>query len=267
MGRIRIGGLLLHCEEHGSGRALLGIHGTGSSAVLWARAAPELARRGRLILYDRRGCGRSERPAEYRTTGVAEHADDAAALLHALDAVPAVVLGRSYGGEVALDLARRRPGMVDALVLLEPSMPRLSAPMRAWWDEVGGRIREAARRAGPAAAGESLCREVFGDDGWDALPAEIRKIFLDNGPAVLAEVNGDWTAPDAAALAHLTQPTLIISGEESPAAFRAADDALAAMMPHARRVVVGGGHLIDPAGPEVLAFLDDVLGREDPPGT
>ena len=97
----------LYYEEHGSGAPILCIHGAGSSALMWAEAVEKLARLGRVIAYDRRGCSRSERPEPYERTRVADHADDAAGLLDALDAAPAVVIGRSYGGTVAMDLALR----------------------------------------------------------------------------------------------------------------------------------------------------------------
>ena len=64
---------------HGSGAPVLCIHGAGSSALVWADAVEKLARVGRVIAYDRRGCSRSERPAPYERTSVGEHADDAAA--------------------------------------------------------------------------------------------------------------------------------------------------------------------------------------------
>ena len=81
-----------------------------------------------MIVYDRRGCARSERPEPYERTSVREHADDAAALLDALAAIPAIVIGRSYGGTVASDLALRYPDRVRALVLLEPDAPPELAP-------------------------------------------------------------------------------------------------------------------------------------------
>ena len=98
MPEARVNGIRLHYEEHGSGTPILCIHGGGSSALMWADAVKELARLGRVIAYDRRGCTRSERPEPYERTSVAEQADDAAALLDALTAWPAVVIGRSYGG-------------------------------------------------------------------------------------------------------------------------------------------------------------------------
>ena len=45
----RVNGVALYYEEHGGGQPILGIHGTGSSALLWQGAIPELSRRGRLI--------------------------------------------------------------------------------------------------------------------------------------------------------------------------------------------------------------------------
>jgi pimeloyl-ACP methyl ester carboxylesterase len=62
---------------------------------------------------------------------VSEHADDAAALLDALDAAPAVIIGRSYGGTVALDLAIRHPDKVRAIAVLEGDAPRELAPATA----------------------------------------------------------------------------------------------------------------------------------------
>src|ERR671923_619489 len=110
MPELQVNGVRLYYEAHGSGPPILCVHGAGSSALMWEAAVPRLARLGRVIAYDRRGCTRSQRPVPYDRTSVAEHADDAAALLVALAAAPAVVIGRSYGGAVATDLALRHPG-------------------------------------------------------------------------------------------------------------------------------------------------------------
>ena len=91
---IRVNGVSLYYEEHGEGDAILGVHGAGSSAVLWADGARELAKHGRTIVFDRRGHFRSERPEPY-ATNVHENADDAAALIEALGAAPAILMGPS----------------------------------------------------------------------------------------------------------------------------------------------------------------------------
>lgn len=255
-----VNGIRLHQEERGEGTPILGIHGCGGSAVFWERAMGELARLGRAISYDRRGNGRSERPAPYERVSVAQHADDAAALLEALGAAPAVVIGRSYGGEVATDLALRYPERVRALVLLEGVPVLLHPGAEAYTRALADRLRAVAAASGSGAVGEALVAEVAGAGAWESLPEELRRVLTENGPAILAELNGEWLRVDARAIATIHQPVLLVGAAGSHPALRDPNDAMATALPHARTVVLGGGHLIDPAAPEVLAFVREVLG-------
>jgi len=258
---LSVNGVRLYYEEHGSGAPILCIHGAGGTALAWADAVDKLARLGRVIAYDRRGCARSERPQPYERTSIGEHADDAAALLDALTAVPAVVVGRSYGGTVATDLALRYPDRVRALVLLEPDAPRELAPaVAAWVDALADRLRQVAAREGVDAVAEALICEVAGKDAWRSFPDEIRQMLTRNGAAILAELEGQWwLQADAAALATIQQPALLIAAADSPPEFHEPIEALAQALPNARTALVGGGHLIDPAAPQVIAFIEDVL--------
>jgi pimeloyl-ACP methyl ester carboxylesterase len=256
-----VNGVRLHYDERGSGDPILCIHGAGSSTQLWADAVEKLAELGRVIAYDRRGCSRSERPEPYERTSVSEHADDAAALLEALDAAPAVIIGRSYGGTIALDLAIRHPELVRAIAVLEGDAPRELAPATADWIEaVAGRVREAAERYGVDGVGETLIEEILGDGVWPQLPEPMRRVLTENGPALLAELGGEWWLDaDAEALARLEQPALLVAAADSRAELREPTEALAGVLPGARIVVVAGGHMIDPAAPDVLAFVGEVL--------
>jgi esterase len=258
---LSVNGVRLYYGEHGNGAPILCIHGTSGTALAWSDTVQKLARLGRVISYDRRGCGRSERLEPYERTSVAEHADDAAALLDALAAVPAVVVGRSYGATVATDLALRYRDRVRALVLLEGDAPRELAPKTAEWvDGLADRLREAAARDGIDAVAEALITEVAGDDAWLSFPPDVRRLMTHNGPAILAEVQGEWwLQADAAALATLDQPALLVAATDSPPELREPTEAMAALLPNARTALVSGGHLIDPAAPEVLAFVEEVL--------
>jgi esterase len=166
MAELQVNGVRLYYEEHGQGPPILCIHGTGSSALLWRAAVPELASLGRVIVYDRRGCTRSQRPDPYDNTSVGEHADDAAALLDALGATPAAVVGRSYGGEVAIDLALRYPERVRGLVLLEAAILTLSAEAAAWDESLRQQLLAAAAND-MTTVGETLIRVVLGDAAWE----------------------------------------------------------------------------------------------------
>jgi esterase len=257
MPEVRVNGVSLYYEEHGSGSPILCIHGTGSSSALWTDAAAVLAGRGRTIVYDRRGFSRSERPEPF-VTNVHEQADDAAALLEALHAAPAIVIGRSHGGETAVDLALRYPERVRALALLEGGGLSLGEALRRWLAEVDERVFAAAE-VDMSTVGETLLNEVLGAGAWGALPEPVRQIFTDNGPAIVAEERGGLLDVSREQLGTILQPTLVVAAEGSPPAFAEVMELVAAAIPSASLEWVGGDHLIDPAHPAVLAFVDDVL--------
>jgi esterase len=264
MSEIRVNGVSLYYEEHGAGEPILCIHGTGSSAAMWVDAAPELGKRGRTFLYDRRGSFRSERPEPY-ATNVHEQADDAAALIDALAAAPAIVIGRSYGGEIAIDLALRYPERVCALALLEGGGFALSETAMRWETDLAERVYAAAEDM--KTVGETLLRGALGDAAWEGLPDEAKQMFTANGPAIVAEFRGGDLDVSATELGTVAQPTLLVAGEDSPPAFAEVTNLLAEALPSARVERVEGGHLIDPAHPAVLAFIDEVLALKEEPST
>jgi 3-oxoadipate enol-lactonase len=112
----QIGALDLYYERDGSGPPLLFISGTGGDL----RNKPNVfdgpfAKRFDVLGYDQRGLGRSSKPdLDY---AMADYADDAAALLDAVGWARARVVGVSFGGMVAQELALRHPGKVERLVL------------------------------------------------------------------------------------------------------------------------------------------------------
>lgn len=117
---VEVCGTRFHVEQRGDGPPLLLVHGGGEDAGMLAVQADDLADAGyRVITYDRRGTGRSGRDG-WPGNGADQHADDAAALLAELDARPAVVLGVSSGGVVALALAARHPDAIDRVIAWEP---------------------------------------------------------------------------------------------------------------------------------------------------
>jgi pimeloyl-ACP methyl ester carboxylesterase len=258
MPMVKAHGIDLYYEEHGTGRPIIVIHGTSSSALVWKDAVPELAARGRCILYDRRGCYRSQRPDPYERTDVADHGADLAALIDALGAAPALVIGRSYGGETALDLVRRRPETVSALVLLEAAVLTLDPEAMAWAQPLKDMILATAERDMTAVA-ETFLRAVIGDDAWGSYSPEAQEMFTENGPAIAAEFRGRWLEISEDELRSITQPTLIVSAKDSPEAFRRVNGRMAELIPNSETVRVEGGHFVNPTHPAVLAFIDRLM--------
>jgi pimeloyl-ACP methyl ester carboxylesterase len=113
---VRAGTLDMWVERQGTGPDVLLIAGLGDPAEAWQFQLDGLADRYRLTAYDNRGMGRTPLPAE--PFSVATMADDAAALLRALDVPAAHVAGFSGGSAIAQELALRHPGLVRSLVLV-----------------------------------------------------------------------------------------------------------------------------------------------------
>jgi pimeloyl-ACP methyl ester carboxylesterase len=133
-----------------------------------------------VIAYDRRGFSRSERPERF-VADVHLHADDAAALIDGLAAAPAIVIGRSAGGEIAVDLALRHPDRVRALALLEGGGLTLGEAAMRWIAAVDEQVFAAAD-ADIGTVAETLFRAVAGDAGWEGLPETVKEELTANSP-------------------------------------------------------------------------------------
>jgi pimeloyl-ACP methyl ester carboxylesterase len=113
---IRANGINLYYEERGQGEPLLLMAPTGWPGSVWELEQVRfLAHHFRVINYDQRGIGRSDQPDEEYTTDLL--ADDALALLHAIDATPAHLLGFSMGGRIAQLMVLEDPSAVRSMVL------------------------------------------------------------------------------------------------------------------------------------------------------
>jgi pimeloyl-ACP methyl ester carboxylesterase len=109
----------LHCVEQGEGPLVLLVHGFPESWYSWRHQLPALAAAGyRAVALDVRGYGRSSRPAaveEYRMRALAA---DNAALVSALGAESAVVVGHDWGANIAAASALLHPEVFRAVGLL-----------------------------------------------------------------------------------------------------------------------------------------------------
>ena len=149
-------GVQLHYLSAGQGQPLLAIHGIGGGGELIAAELEPLARRARLIGYDRRGYGDSEAPDPYLATTVSEQSDDAAALLIGLSASPALLVGVGFGALIALDLSLRRTDLVRAALLVDPPLYSLDVESTRELADQRGAIEAALLGGSRAKAIEAL---------------------------------------------------------------------------------------------------------------
>ena len=139
----RADGTALYYETRGAGQPVLILQGGVSDAGATAQLAAELAQDHLVISYDRRGLSRSTAASSVPVT-MDTHADDAAAVLAAASASPAVLVGASIGALIGLHLAARHPQRVALAVAHEPPMASvLRDPVREQaFDEIEALARQ-----------------------------------------------------------------------------------------------------------------------------
>src|SRR5262249_50983849 len=109
----------LRVVSGGAGRPVLLLHGLSGAARNWERIALELAATHRVLAPDLPGHGGS--PPVPSRSRMEEFADRIALLVESERAAPALVAGHSFGGQLALDLAARRPELVRGVVAVAAS--------------------------------------------------------------------------------------------------------------------------------------------------
>jgi pimeloyl-ACP methyl ester carboxylesterase len=114
-GTARVNGVDLWYEISGEGEPVVQIHGAGFGHFNFAPATPELAQRFKVVDFDLRGYGRSDRPLQHYDMEV--WADDVAGLLDSLDIAGAHVHGTSMGGMIAIVFAGKYPERTTSVVI------------------------------------------------------------------------------------------------------------------------------------------------------
>jgi pimeloyl-ACP methyl ester carboxylesterase len=130
MPKIRLSsGLTLHYQRVGAGPDVVMVHGiTGNLAVWHLHLVPALAGEHRVLTYDLRGHGYSDSPP--RGYSPDDMATDLLELLDALEVERPVVVGHSYGADVALYFAARHPERVRQVIAIEAALPAMELVRR-----------------------------------------------------------------------------------------------------------------------------------------
>lgn len=131
--RVSLPGVALRYLEYtGSGRSIVLLHGVASNALIWGLVAPLLSERHHVFAVDQRGHGQSDTPDDgYDFATVV--ADTAAFVdAHSLDRP--VIVGHSWGGNVALQYAATHPDRIAGLVMVDGGFMEISARPGATWE-------------------------------------------------------------------------------------------------------------------------------------
>lgn len=216
-------------EVHGSGEALVLLHGLGSSCRDWERQTPALSRKFCTIAPDLRGFGRTGKPPG--PYSMQRFADDLVTLLDLLHIEKAHLAGYSMGGAVALQFANDYAARVKSLILI--NSPACCVPSD-WHATLELYLRlGAARCLGVRTAGRLVARRRFPGADQAELRASFAERYAENDKqAYLAALDAlvDWSMDRW--MHAIDVPTLVIArgGGAGPLEQRAA---LAAGMPNA----------------------------------
>jgi len=232
----------LWVERSGEGPDVLLIAGLSDPAEAWQLQLDGLSDRYRITAFDNRGAGRSAPPPLQEPFTVATMADDAAALLSALDIPAAHVAGFSGGGAIAQELALSHPEVVRSLVLVS-TWARPDAYLRAmadywhWLAEVAPGERAMLEAFflwiyTPRAHEDGLVGRII--EGALAFP---HPQFTENFQRQLAAFRAHDTLDR---LPEIAAPTLVLAGELDIAAPARLGEVVAGRIPDAEFEVLRG---------------------------
>jgi pimeloyl-ACP methyl ester carboxylesterase len=110
-----INGININYKIEGNGEPLVMIMGIASTRRAWLFQTPVFKKHFRVITFDNRGCGESDKPSE--PYSIRSMADDTAGLMDFLGIEKAHILGASMGGMIAQEMAINYPGKINRLIL------------------------------------------------------------------------------------------------------------------------------------------------------
>ncbi len=266
MGTAKVDSIELYYDEKGSGDPLLLIMGLAADSTAWMFQVPDFAKRYRTVTFDNRGVGRSSKPPGPYTIHLM--ADDAAALLDALDIRRAHVLGVSMGGMIAQELAIRHPERVRGLILActfpEPDAD-VERQREFGMQQFGGTVTASGEMQidltalDPLMFFQHLLPRVFNQSFINTELPRLMQLFagaLQYGfsmEAILGQVAAVMGHRATDRLHQIKAPTLVITGDADLLISPGNSDVLARSIPGAKLVKVpGGSHGFNLETPEVF---------------
>ena len=287
LSRVAVNGATLAYREHGTGEPVVFVHGSVSDIRTWEQPLAAIGEAHRALAYSRRYA----RPNDDIPPGVDDrmlpHVEDLASLLQALDAAPAHLVGHSWGAFICLLTAIHHPPLVRTLVLEEPPVVSLylSTPPRATelLTLLARRPKTASRSFASAPErsprrrrrwGKETTRRHCAGSPWACSAARATAGCPRSANSKCARTStrsahkclGAGFPPLAEEhVRGVTAPTLLITGERTPAFRRHLSDRLYQLLPGAEGIgIAGASHRLHEENPTavneaILTFINEHL--------
>ncbi|MFC1893729.1 alpha/beta fold hydrolase [Chloroflexota bacterium] len=258
--RVKVNDISINYEVTGNGKTLVLIHGVGGNAQAWETTVPLLSRYHRVLTWDVRGHGQSDKPEGSYSTEL--FASDLAALLRTVDIGSAFVLGHSMGGVIAIRFALDFPDLCNTLIVSSSSAEVNSQSTKYW---------------------QGMATNVL-EKGIEAIPFDptrtFSKSFVERNPEVVEELARNRLANDPSCyaraaiamseynyneeLGRIRCPTLIIVGDQDVMTPPGGSVRMSRLIPNSKLIIFKDcGHVSYVEQPEVfsravLDFLTEV---------
>ena len=223
-------GVNIHYEDHGKGPAILLSHGYSATCRMWDGQIEALKDRYRVIVWDMRGHGQSDYPADQSLYSEAATVGDMKAILDHCGVDRAVIGGLSLGGYMSMAFHVAHPERCRALMLFDTGPGYKSDSAREEWNRSAHQRADRLEREGLAALGPS---------------DEVRMSTHRSADGLARAARGMLTQVDSRIINSLETiriPTLALVGAEDKN-FLNAMDYIAKKIPNATRVVIpDAGH-------------------------
>ena len=240
-------GVRIHYEVHGQGPVVLLSHGYSATSQMWRGQIAALSKDHTLVIWDMRGHGLSDSPADPARYSAEATIDDMAALLDAVGAERAVIGGLSLGGYMSLMFHAKYPQRVRALLILDTGPGFRKYEARNGWNQQAERTAERFEQEGMAKV-NALKETPPGGPHRSAIGLALaaRGMLAQRDATVIESLPG------------IRVPSLIVVGADDTPFLQSAE-VMAAKIAGASKVVIpAAGHTANIDQPQ--AFNDAVLG-------
>lgn len=234
--------------DEGDGPTVLLFHSSGASSRQWKSLIEAEKHANRLIAPDFLDYGGTRRIPPGPVTSEAE-VGVALAALHLIPG-PVDIVGHSYGGTVALRVARHLGARVRSLVLIEPvafEFLHMLGEDRLWEEmaDVARRHVDLVAEDRSAAAADVFMGYWVGSRAWDGMPDAIREQIIQTMPKIAAEWEIMFSAKEGPeTFSGLGAPTLLVRGTDTRKPVSKVVDILLNTLPNAHlKEVAGAGHM------------------------
>ena len=250
-------GISIHYELAGQGASVVLLHEMGGTLASWDGIAPALAQNYRVLRYDQRGAGLTEKVRAITTEILL--ADLEALLVEAALPPPYHVVTVAAATMQALLYMTKYPDRIASFTFCNPFTGADPSRVAALQERAGLAEREGLRKAIPATLDNSWPSDI----GDRAAYATYRGRYMAHDPVCFAALNRSIAQPNVTHLAKdIAKPTMVVAGRFDKVRPPAASETFAKTIPDARFELIDAVHMMPAQAPgPLLALLQDFLGQ------